>query len=68
MQQARFVIDETAPNARKYDHRLMDYNNDPSTTFEDVQKFFNLLEHRVAARLRKKEVRKRARAVGVPLN
>lgn len=53
MQQARFVIDETAPNARKYDHRLMDYNNDPSTTFNDVQKFFNLLEHRVAARLRK---------------
>ena len=55
MQQARFVIDETAPNAKKYDHRLMDYNNDPSTTFDDVQKFFKLLEQRVALRLRNKK-------------
>jgi len=51
MQEARFVIDAIAPNAEKYDHRLMDYNNDPTTTFADLQKFFTLLEGRVGKRL-----------------
>jgi hypothetical protein len=26
MQEARFVIDEIAPNRTNYNHRLMDYN------------------------------------------
>src|SRR5271170_6595513 len=51
MQEARFVIDETAPNRKNYEHRLMDYNNDPTTTFADVQKFFRLLEERISKRL-----------------
>jgi hypothetical protein len=51
MQEARFVIDEIAPN-RNYDHRLMGYNNDPSTTFADIQKVFHLLENRIAQRLK----------------
>lgn len=51
MQEARFVIDEIAPN-RNYDHRLMGYNNDPTTTFADIQKVFALLETRIANRLR----------------
>jgi len=51
MQEARFVIDAIAPNAEKYDHRLMDYNNDPTTKFADLQKFFTLLEGRVSKRL-----------------
>jgi hypothetical protein len=51
MQEARFVIDDIAPN-RNYNHRLMDYNNDPTTTFADIQKVFALLETRIAARLR----------------
>ena len=51
MQEARFVIDDIAPN-RDYNHRLMDYNNDPTTTFADIQKVFTLLEARIAARLR----------------
>ena len=51
MQEARFVIDDTAPNAKKYSHRLMDYNNDPTTTFTDVQKFFQILEDRIRKRL-----------------
>jgi hypothetical protein len=51
MQEARFVIDEIAPNAKSYEHRLMDYNNDTATTFADVQKFFRLLEVRVRKRL-----------------
>ena len=47
MQEARFVIDEIAPNRSKYNHRLMDYNNDPTTTWADVQKFFKLLKARI---------------------
>ncbi|HTY82791.1 MAG TPA: hypothetical protein VMB19_01165 [Silvibacterium sp.] len=52
MQEARFVIDEIAPNAKNYHHRLKDYNNDPKTTFADVQTFFRKLRERVAARLK----------------
>lgn len=52
MQEARFVIDDIASNRKNYHHRLMDYNNDPTTTFADVQKFFRLLEDRISTRLR----------------
>ena len=52
MQEARFVIDDIAPNRKNYNHRLMDYNNDPTTTFADIQKFFQLLEARVTKRLK----------------
>lgn len=51
MQEARFVIDDLKPHAN-YDHRLMNYNNDPATTFADVRKFFDLLEARIAKRLK----------------
>jgi|HubBroStandDraft_5_1064220.scaffolds.fasta_scaffold113687_2 hypothetical protein len=51
MQEARFVIDEIAPNRKNYKHRLMDYNNDPTTTFADIKKFFRLLEDRITERL-----------------
>jgi hypothetical protein len=52
MQEARFVVDDIAPNAKNYHHRLMDYNNDPTTTFADVQRFFKLLEDRISLRLK----------------
>ncbi len=52
MQESRFVIDDIAPNRKNYKHRLMDYNNDPSTTFADIQKFFTLLENRITLRLK----------------
>jgi hypothetical protein len=51
MQEARFVIEDIAPNTPYYDHRLMDFNNDSSTTFFDIRKFFQLLEDRIAKRL-----------------
>jgi len=51
MQQARFVIDEDLAKGNHYDHRLMDYNNDPKTTFANVQTFFALLEKRIEKRL-----------------
>jgi len=36
-------------NGKGYKARLVDYNNDPSTTFEDVKKYFKWLEDMVAA-------------------
>ena len=50
-QAARFVIDEDLAKGNHYEHRLMDYNNDPKTTFADVQRFFALLEERIQKRL-----------------
>src|SRR5215469_10063672 len=47
MQQARFVIDDDLAKGNHYHHRLMDYNNDPKTTFSDVQQFFRLFEWRI---------------------
>jgi hypothetical protein len=52
MQEARFVIDEVAPNRSKYEHRLKDYNNDPTTTFADIQKVLRLTEDRITKRLK----------------
>jgi hypothetical protein len=51
MQEARFVIDEDLAPNNHYDHRLMGYNNDPHTTFADVQRFFDLLQGRIERRL-----------------
>jgi hypothetical protein len=51
MQQARFAIDEVLAKDNHYEHRLMDYNNDPKTTFADVQKFFTIVEERIKKRL-----------------
>jgi hypothetical protein len=54
MQEARFVIDEIGPNSHRYEHRLMDYNNDPSTKFSDIQNVLALLEERIKKRLSEK--------------
>lgn len=51
MQQARFAIDEVLAKGNHYHHRLMNYNNDPKTTFADVQRFFNIVEDRVRRQL-----------------
>jgi hypothetical protein len=48
MQEARFVIEQIAPNVNYYEHWLRDYNNDPTTTFADVQKFFDVLQDHIA--------------------
>jgi hypothetical protein len=58
MQEARFVIDDIVPNRKNYKHRLVDYNNDPTTTFEDIQKVFTLLQDRIAERLAKESLGK----------
>ena len=51
MEDVRLVIEQIAPK-RDYDHRLMGYNNDPSTTFADIQRVLQLTEERVSARLK----------------
>ena len=51
MQQARFAIDEVLAKGNHYEHRLRDYNNDPQTTFADVQRFFHIVEERMKKRL-----------------
>ncbi len=63
MQEARFVIEEIAPDAPRYNHRLMDYNNDPKTTFADIQGVFWLLEKRIAVRLANSQSDPRAAGV-----
>jgi hypothetical protein len=52
MQEARFVINDDLARGNHYEHRLMDYNNDPKTTFADTQKFFQLVEERIEKRLK----------------
>jgi hypothetical protein len=51
LQEARFVIDEIAAE-RKYEHRLMNYNNDPTTTFADIQEVFRIVESLITLRLK----------------
>ncbi len=52
MQEARFVIEETEPRwETKYHHLLVDYNNDPHTTFKDIQKLLQTVDQRIARRL-----------------
>ena len=48
--EVRRVIEELNPG-RTFKHRLMDYNNLPSTTFEDMKKVLHLARQRVAAQL-----------------
>ena len=51
LQEARFVIDEIAAD-REYAHRLMDYNNDPTTSFADIQEVLRITESLIALRLK----------------
>lgn len=55
MQEARFVIDEDLAPKNKYDHRLMNYNNDPQRTFAEVQRFFDFLQARIEGRLEEQQ-------------
>ncbi len=51
LQETRFVIDEISAD-RNYQHRLMNYNNDPTTTFADIQEVFRITESLIALRLK----------------
>jgi hypothetical protein len=62
MQEARFVIDDDLAPGNRYEHRLMNYNNDPHTTFADVRRFFDFLQGRIEARLQDQEANPRLAA------
>ena len=51
MQEARFVVDEVATNRSDFQHRLQGYNNDPTTTFADIQRLRQLVESRIRKQL-----------------
>ena len=48
LQVVRAIVDERSAG-RPYDHRLMDYNNDPTTTLADVQGLFAEAQRRIDA-------------------
>ena len=57
LQEARFVIDEIAAD-RNYEHRLMNYNNDPMTTFADIQEVLRITESLITLRLKGKSIKR----------
>lgn len=56
LQEVRFAVEE-ASVGRQYEHRLRDYNNDPTTTLADVRRVIEVARERVAARLAAQESR-----------
>ena len=57
MEEARAAIDRITHN-KDYEHRLMGYNNDPTTTFADIQRVLQMTEDRIAERLKAAETGK----------
>lgn len=56
LQETRFVVDEIAGD-RNYEHRLMNYNNDPTTTFVDIQEVLRITESLITLRLKANGIR-----------
>jgi hypothetical protein len=52
LQEVRFAI-ESVSGGREFEHRLMEFNNLPETTFADVKKVLALARANVASRLPK---------------
>ena len=48
--EVRRVIQDLNPG-RRFEHRLMDYNNLPTTSFDDIKRVLRLARERVAAQL-----------------
>jgi hypothetical protein len=53
LEYVRLVIMELTPNAG-YSHRLMDYNNDPTTTHADIQRVLNTALAEVRSKMAEK--------------
>jgi hypothetical protein len=51
MEELRRTVEEFS-KGKTYEHRLMDWNNDPATTFIDVQKAIRMTEIRISKRLK----------------
>jgi hypothetical protein len=50
LQEVRFAIEDVSVG-REFEHRLMDFNNLPSTTFEEIHQVLNLARERTSRRL-----------------
>jgi hypothetical protein len=50
LQEVRFAIEDVS-GGREFEHRLMDFNNLPATTFGDIKKVLAIARAKVAARL-----------------
>jgi uncharacterized protein (DUF433 family) len=50
--EVRRVIEELNPG-RTFEHRLMDYNNLPTTRFDDIKKVLQMTRDRLAAQIKK---------------
>jgi hypothetical protein len=50
LQEVRFAV-EDATRGKEFEHRLMDYNNLPSTTFADIKRILTVATDRVSGRL-----------------
>jgi hypothetical protein len=50
LQEVRFAIEEAAP-AAVFEHRLRDYNNLQTTSFQDIKTVLRVARERVAGRL-----------------
>jgi hypothetical protein len=50
LQEVRFAIEDLT-GGREFEHRLMDFNNLPDTTFQDIKKVLALARSTVADRL-----------------
>lgn len=53
--EARQLISRTAPNASRYTARLVDYNNDPTVTFVDLQKLLKTVQTNLEKRMAREE-------------
>ena len=51
LQEVRVVVEE-ATQQRRFEHRLMDFNNLPETRFDDIKRVLRTSAQRVAARLK----------------
>ena len=54
LQEVRFAIEDVT-KGRDFEHRMMDYNNLPTTQFKDIKKVLKMATKKVAAKLKEKK-------------
>jgi hypothetical protein len=54
LQEVRFAIEDVT-QGREFEHRLMDFNNLPTTQFKDIKKVLKMATEKVAAKLKEEK-------------
>jgi hypothetical protein len=57
LQEVRFAVEE-ASNGAQFEHRLMEYNNLPTTTFDDIKQVLAVATQRVTERFGAQDARR----------